>query len=356
MLETIREYAEDRLEESGQSDGWRARHAAYFLALAEELEPPPMGGSEKDFARLRPETDNLRAAVELYSGEPDPSNELRLVGTLFRFWPTVSLVSEGGRVAEHALTRSRVADPSLRLKVLYAASLCAFYRADFELAARYEGERLELARVLGDARSEAVALNDLAIIAMDRQDVNTAADLLEHGAAIALEVGDEQLLVSISNNLGELALQRGEYGRARELLEGLLASDHLVEDWSTAHVLESLGYALLAVGEPKLAATRFREGLALLDVNPAIGSYCLDGLAAVAGAHEDVTWAGRLSGAADAMRERTGLLGGWLEKDVAERTARAGRDAVGEEEWEAYFAAGATMTLESLLDYARTLE
>ena len=209
MLEAIREYATERLEESGGGEDQRKRHADYFLALAEELEPPQMGGVDEAWvARASVETDNFRAALVHFVGHPDPTSELRLAGALFRFWPTVGSVAEGSRVADHALARSEGADPRLRLKVLYAASTSAFYRGDFAGAGTYEQQRLEIARAVGDGEAEVVALNDLGLSASESGDLETADALLHEGVARARELGDEHLVLSVTSNFGELALKR----------------------------------------------------------------------------------------------------------------------------------------------------
>ncbi len=351
MLETIREYAAERLEEASAGEEQRERHADYFLALAEELEPPQMGGVDEAWvARVSAETDNFRAALVHFVGHPDPTGEVRLAGTLFRFWATVGSVGEGSRIADHALARSEGADPRLRMKVLYAASICAFYQGDLAAAGRYEEQRLEIARAVGDGESEVVALNDLGLSASEYGDLETADALLHEGVARAQELGDEQLVLSVTSNLGELALKRGQIARAREVLEECVdVATRLGDQWSRAHALETLGFALVAAGEVSLAAARFREGLGLVEVAPLLGSYCLNGLAAVA---DDRTRAARLAGRAHAMREEAGFLSHDVERGFLEDTERRGREALGDEAWDAAYAEGARMTLEEAIAYA----
>jgi predicted ATPase len=351
MLETIREYAAERLEEASAGEEQRERHADYFLALAEELEPPQMGGVDEGWvARVSAETDNFRAALVHFVGHPDPTSELRLAGALFRFWATVGSVGEGSRIAGHALARSEGADPRLRMKVLYAASICAFYQGDLAAAGTYEEERLEIARAVGDGQSEVVALNDLGLSASENGDLETADALLHEGVARAQELGDERLVLSVTSNLGELALKRGQIARAREVLEECVdVATRLGDQWSRAHALETLGFALVAAGEMSLAAARFREGLVLAEVVPLLGSYCLDGLAAVA---DDPTRAARLAGRAHAMREEAGFLSHDVERGFLEDTERRGREALGDEAWDVAYAEGARMTLEEAIAYA----
>ena len=224
MLETIREYAAERLEQAGENEGYEERHAAFFLALAERLEPPPIGsGADEGWVPLLVvETDNLRLAVEFLSARPEPSGELRLAGSLFRFWEVAGLVSEGRRSSEHALERSAGADQHLRMKVLYAAFLCAFNQGDMAAAQMYEEERLAVARAVGDKGAVAVALSDLGILSEAAGDYEGSVSLYDESAALASELGDGITLLAVAINRGYGALVQGDYGRARRLLEDAL--------------------------------------------------------------------------------------------------------------------------------------
>ena len=226
MLETIREYAAERLEQAGENEGYEERHAAFFLALAERLEPPPIGsGADEGWVPLLVvETDNLRLAVEFLSARPEPSGELRLAGSLFRFWEVAGLVSEGRRSSEHALERSAGADQHLRMKVLYAAFLCAFNQGDMAAAQMYEEERLAVARAVGDKGAVAVALSDLGILSEAAGDYEGSVPLYDESAALASELGDGITLLAVAINRGYGALVQGDYGRARRLLEDALGS------------------------------------------------------------------------------------------------------------------------------------
>ncbi len=358
MLETIREYAAERLEKAGENEGYEERHAAFFLALAERLEPPPIGsGADEGWVPLLVvETDNIRMAVEFLSARPEPSGELRLVGSLFRFWEVVGLASEGRRSSEHALERSAGADQHLRMKVLYAAFLCAFNQGDVAVAQMYEEERLAVARAVGDKGAVAVALNDLGILAEAAGDYDASVSHYDASAALASELGDGITLLAVGINRGYGALVQGDYGRARRLLEDALEiAIRLGDVHGRAMVLGNLGFALCELGEPRRAALQFCEALELsLPVaGPRANSYILDGLAAVAISERDATRAARLSGFADALRGESGSGAESFERTVVDRTERAGRASLDDERWEVEYARGAAMSLDDAAAYAR---
>jgi non-specific serine/threonine protein kinase len=134
--------------------------------------------------------------------------------------------------------------------------------------------------------------------------------------------------------------------------EGLAVATRLDDSWAIAHSVQMLGCALLALGESRLAAQRFHEGLTLARVVPLVASYCLDGLAAVAMAHGDANRAARLSGAAESMREDAGFLADRLQREIAQRTERTARATLGGDVWEVERVRGAAMSLDEAVAYA----
>jgi predicted ATPase len=149
MLETIHEYARERLEASGEAEEVRRLHAAYFLALAEEAEPELSGADQLAcLERLEAEHDNMRAALS-WSLEKEPETALRLAVALARFWEKRSYFSEGSRWLEAALRQSdrveaATTDSATRARLLSEAGTFAFFRTDFDHAIELHGEALEL--------------------------------------------------------------------------------------------------------------------------------------------------------------------------------------------------------------------
>ncbi len=356
MLETIREYAAERLELAGETEGCEERHAAFFLTLAERLEPPPLGsGADAGWVPLLVvETDNLRMAVEFLSARAEPSGELRLVGSLFRFWEVAGLVSEGRRSSEQALERAEAADQHLQMKVLYAAFLGAFNQGDMAAAQMYEKRRLAVARAVGDKGAVAVALNDLGILSEVAGDYDRSDSLYDESASVASELGDEITLLAVANNRGAGALGQGDYDRARRLLEDALEIAIRVGDVHVrAHVLMNLGLALRELGEPRRAAMHFCEALdlSLAAAGPEAISDNLNGLAVVAISERDAVRAARLSGFADALRTERGSEFESFGRTAVDRTELAG--PLDDESWEVEYAKGAGMTLDEAVAYAR---
>jgi tetratricopeptide (TPR) repeat protein len=358
MLETIREYAGERLEESDATEETRQRHAEWFLALAEECEPAPMATLEEStISRLLAELDNLRAAIDFVSTLPDSSGELRLVGTLFRFWEASGLVVEGRRTAERALARgSGESDPRLRVNVLYGASMCAGHQGDWEDAMSWDRERLRIARALEDTELVAVALNDVGICEVSMGDLVTGVALFEGSRALASRIGESQIVASATNNLADAALTRRDFANARALAEEALALTNPGDSWRV-HPESNLAYALLGLGEIELAGQKFRDTIEVVRrvLGPVYTVMTLDGLAAVAAARREFGRAACLFGAAREIRVRGGFHAYEFEQGLAEKTERAGRDALGDEQWELEWAQGAKMTLDEAVTYAREL-
>jgi non-specific serine/threonine protein kinase len=151
LLETIREYACDRLQAAGEAAGTRDRHRAYFLALAEEAEPQLRGAESQRFLdRLEEEHANLRVALEWALASPDGGEAaLRLSGALAWFWWLRSYHDEGWRWLERALAGAPEASAA-RMKALHGAGYLAHHRRDSALARALLGESLAIARALDD--------------------------------------------------------------------------------------------------------------------------------------------------------------------------------------------------------------
>ena len=161
MLETIHEYARERLEASGVTERCKRLHAMYFLKLAEEAKPGLTGPDQLVwFGRLEAEHDNMRAALS-WALESEPETVRRLANALARFWEMRSYFSEGSRWLEAALRRSGHANPTARADALTEAGMFAWHRGEYEQAATLHEEALALSRELGDERGVGFALNSL---------------------------------------------------------------------------------------------------------------------------------------------------------------------------------------------------
>ena len=153
MLETIREYAAERLEHQGDGDRLRQRHADYFLRLAEEAEPHLTGSQQAPWLdRLEAEHDNFRLSLDSLRRADRGGEELRLVGALMRFWYVHGHLREGSSRCEEALA-AHDDQSQPRLKALFGAGLLAHRLGDYQRAEALAQERLVLARRLEDRGS-----------------------------------------------------------------------------------------------------------------------------------------------------------------------------------------------------------
>jgi non-specific serine/threonine protein kinase len=221
LLETLRQYAGERLREGwGGAAAARRRHAAHYLALAEAARPPLQGAAQLGWlARLEAEGDNLRAALRWYLDGGDAAAAVRLAAALSPFW----------------YLRHRRAEAQAWLAELLALpGLAGAPRA------RALGMAGHVAGILGDGAG--------------------ARRLLEEGLALARGLGDDALLASALNQLGGYRLWRGDYPAARALYEEALALFRRRGDHSAgAYLLTDLGLLWHWQGEAARARAAFEE-------------------------------------------------------------------------------------------------
>ena len=280
MLETIREFALKRLEESGELAAMRLRHAMYFLSLAEEAEPhlqPQMQGMNQDawLVRLEFHHANLSAALENLLEHEEPELIMRLAGALGHFWFTRSYFGEGRGWLNAALARSydpkmaggadvsRIA-PSVVAKVLNEAGTLATQQGDYGESGQLYGRTLALYRDLGDKLGTAKALNNLGNVAYLRTDYDAARRFYEESLSLARELGNTGGIARLLANLGNLAHERMEYDEANALNEESLQLRREVGDkWGIALVLNNLGTTAREQGDYTIARARHEESLAV---------------------------------------------------------------------------------------------
>jgi predicted ATPase/Tfp pilus assembly protein PilF len=354
MLETIREYALERLIFRDEAEALRRRHAHYYLRLAETAEPELTGANQAAWLkRLERDHDNLRAALGWALERISPDIALRLGAALWRFWHLRGHLSEGRVWLERALAtalavptpparlRARVCDAAgtlardqgdyARAQALHEQALVLFHdlvdhqgiadalnnlgtvaseQGDYARAQAQLAEALALCRQLDDQRGEALALNNLGIIAGEQGDYPLSQALLAEALELRRALGDRQSVADTLVELGTIALLQNDYDGAARLSEECLAlSRELENKHLIADTLVNLGAIALSQGDPDRAAELFAEGLAhcreLGDVRNS--AYCLEGLAGAAGAQGRPERAARLWGTAEALRETRGV-------------------------------------------------
>jgi len=356
MLETIHEYARERLEASGEAEETSRLHAEYFLALAEAAEPELSGADQPAcLERLEAEHDNMRAALT-WSLEKEPETALRLAVALARFWEMRARFLEGSRWLEAALRQSDRADFGTRAKLLSQAGTFAFYRTDFEHAIVLHGEALELYRQVGDDNGVAFALMCLGAQHMEKGDHERAAPFLEEALALSRRIGDKRNTAATLHNLGEVERQRGNYERAKALgTESIGLWREIKDDYNLSMVVGWVGLLEVWSGDqPDLAEGFLNEALALERELGywAYAAYCLEAFAGLAEARGQDARAARLWGAAEALRTDIGAPLPLDARRLYKPSMAAARALLGEAEWEEAFAQGMAMSAEEAAGYA----
>ena len=349
MLETIREFAFERLEEGGDAEELRRRYSAYFLELGELAKPELRGRRSSTWLdRLQAEHDNVRVVLgdALEHGRADVA--LRLGGAIWHFWYTRGYWSEGRRLLDSALAVGTESDPQLRADALVGAGMLALWQGDVERAGDVADQLLALATEAGSGDFLFAGL-----VADGGGDLDRAEQLYEESARLAREQGDSGLLGMAVNNLGTVAVRRGDYERALELFEESLAIGREQQDQDRlARAFMNLGFTTLALGDVRRARALLRDALEAAReiglVEGFIGG--LVGLGAVY-SREDPARAARLIGRADVLCEEAGDLK-QMEDPVRAETEAELRAGLGDDAYAAAYVEGRALALEDALALA----
>jgi len=264
MLETLREYALEKLEASGEAALTKRAHAAYCLVLAEEnstesSEPEGVGWLE----RLGLEHDNCRAALEWLTETGNAEWGLRLGTSLFRFWEVREYLAEGRDRMDRLLELTEAGGPTkLRMRALFAAGVLAGEQGDYASADALIHESQDIAQALGDKTGVAVSLNALAVFARDRGDVEAAHILFEASLGLWRELGDQKAVARALSNLANVVKLQQEYGRARALYQECFSIfEELGDRTGIAWSLNYQGDVARDQGDSAAARTLYEQGL-----------------------------------------------------------------------------------------------
>jgi non-specific serine/threonine protein kinase len=368
LLQVVREYALDLLEESGESEAQRRAHAAYMLALAERAEPEMIRlEASAWYDRLEREHDNLRAALGWARERTELETGLRLVAALRRFWEARGYFREGQAWLE-ALVKSVPASedavgPStldaqagqVWARAFVAGAALAVWQGEYIVAAAWLEQATMLGRAALDLGTTALALIYLGVIAECQGEQAQAGARYEESLALYREVGERAGISLALANLGLLATLQGDLEKASDLLMEALALCRKVGDQQgVAGALNGLKTVALKRGEIAQAEALGREALAL-DQERGDLRLCavdLEGLACIAGAAGQGERAARLLGAAATLREALSAPQPTVDRVDTEQAVAAARTALGEEAWSEEFAAGRALSLESAITEA----
>ncbi len=232
MLETVRQYAREKLIETGGSESIRDRHVAYFVKLAEQAQPELHHSNQAFWLnRLDDEMDNFRMAVE-WALTNDVESGLRIAAIPWRFWQVRGYLQEAGDWLEQLLGQYKITN-SLHAQALAIHSLCKFRQGDFSETIKLAKQSLEMARTLADKHTEALSLSFLGGFMATQGNVGEGTPLMEQALAIYRSLGDkigqadttEGLAINNNNVERSIAYTKESLALARELgdLSGIVS-------------------------------------------------------------------------------------------------------------------------------------
>ena len=356
MLETVRQYALDRLRDSGEEAQWRGVHLACFVALGEEfLEAQDGSKLQTWFARIAGEHDNLRAALA-WSVQSSPLEGLRLAAALGFFWRMRGHLTEGREWLARLLDAAPIdRQPRWRARGLYAAAVLATMQGDYASGKRLLQERLTLSRRLDEPSKPARALCALAYIAIEQGDY-PEAEALSREAVGSSQATDDRL--ALCSSLGHLAIalhRQDQRAAARELYEqALVAARELGTPSYIGESLKEIGWAECDEGRFDLALKHVTEGLTILHGLGCAPSVIesLEGLGGLAAATASPRRAARLWGAADALRQEMGCARSAYQSIAYERQVGPVRAILTAEAFARAWYEGRAMSLDDAVRYA----
>jgi predicted ATPase/Tfp pilus assembly protein PilF len=266
MLSSIREYGLERLAESGEEDAVRARHARFYLALAEEAAPHLRDSQQLAWLRrLESEHENLQVALTWAFERGEAEVGLRLAGALWRFWYIKSYLTEGRNYLLQLLSLPQGETPAtVRARAMNGAGSLIYNQGDYDLAESLHEECLQIARDTGDRQGTAGALNNLGLVAKARNSYDHAYSLFEEALEINRATGNRSWEGINLNNLGNVRYDQGEYLEARTLQEQSVAIfTALGDSWGLSMSLADLGRVNFELGDYAAARDLYGRSLAL---------------------------------------------------------------------------------------------
>ena len=359
MLETIRDFALERLEALGEAEELRQNHAAYFFDLSEEAEPGLLGVDPKPWLdRLEPEQDNIRAALDKLEQSGQTERALRMAGAIFEFWCLRNHWGEGWRRLQHLLELDETPTPARARAMAGAAHLAPHAGPDAAAAAREQAEAaIELQRQEGDPWGIAFAELQLVQCFVSEERYAEALPLCEAGVERMREVGDVHRTLQALQGLGWCCYFTGDVDRAVAVAEELLRDARSAGD----RFLETGGLAILSTvarDEGRLA-----DSLALLAEahpffrdfgSPMLVALELLGFAATLDRAGQAEPAAKVLAAAEAHRERAGTAyPPFIERLTHRPTLESVREALDEEEFARVWEEGTPLSADEALALAQ---
>ena len=355
MLETIREYAGERLEESGMANDARSRHVRWLLdqtASADDRLQTATAATTLEW--LAREMDNIRAAFAWMDHERDAGLQLELIERIWRYWVIRGALAEGLRCVESALEGTTLERTLRRAICLRVAAVLTRSLGDLARARTYAEQSLTLRRELGDPQEIAHGLSALAVVAADEGRYLEAERLYEEAGALG-RGSETHTRAMLTGSLADLAMRQGDYERAIHLAgESLALFRQFDRDDGACWTLFTIALSLFWSDRTDECVAPTRESLLLaharLEVETIVWDMIL--VSAIAERRSELRTGVRLLAAANALRVRSELtLTGAEARLHEETTQRLGR-ALGAVSFEEGVAEGQSLSLDEAVEYA----
>jgi len=363
QLEVIWQFGWEKLEAKGEAMILSRRHRDWYLGLAQQAEQGLMGEHQGVWLdRLEAEQQNFRAALRCSLEQGEGEEAARIGVCLWPFWILRGYLSEGRRFLDLTLAQLH-GETSLRARLLRVAGIItghqgnssrathlleeslniwrtlgekqgiasvllslgvgALMHGDYERAILYYEECLPLVRETGDKQGAALVLSSLGLTLFYQGNQKRAWSLFEESLALFKELGDLRGIAAVLTNQGMLRLEQHDYERAARLCEESLVLRRTVGDkGGSAHTLTILGREAFSQSNYQQAYGYYKESLALREVAEEKDGVAeaLEGLAGIDAAHGEGGLAARLLGAAEMLREATGIALSPIDHAFNERT------------------------------------
>jgi predicted ATPase/class 3 adenylate cyclase len=308
MLDTIREYAVERLDASDEADQLRHRHARYFTSIAQSFGEDDLGPAQLALrGQFRREWDNVRAVFgwALERGEIEVG--LELGGALSTTWLDRNVAVEGYGWLRALLERAEGVDAEILAKALATGGIVASVRGDYDLAQEWGERALAHYRAIGSEAGVAWSLTSLAVGPLVFGEPEAAGPMLDEAEALHRKLGNDGGIRRVLHLQAERAVALGDVERGRRLMrESAELSRRAGDIFGAASSLHSLGDIELAEGDVDAGEAAYEDGLhAAWDAGlDRLVCYCLAGLGAVAAERGDTERAALLWGFVEAYEQR----------------------------------------------------
>jgi predicted ATPase/class 3 adenylate cyclase len=359
LLETVRQYAQERLDESEERDLACDNHLRFYLEFAERAWPELVGPNQgKWLKELDLERDNILAAHAWCDhANCDAELGLRLASSVKRYWLNRGLLGLGHRLTIEALSRPGADErTAVRCRALFDAGQIGSFMGRYGEAQKYLEESLSIAREIGDQRRIAMVLQPLGIVHHGQGNVATARGYFEEALALAQGLGNKREIAAALNALAQLHRVQGEPDLAEPLYENAVTLAHQLGDRESI-AIGLLNLTMVSIGRGAIDRARgmLLEALTIADEigSRRTGQSALEVAAGLAACREEWLRATRLYGAAEMQTAQTGLRRDPADEAFLAPLMTRTREALGASEFFAAESAGSALSYEEAFSEVR---